>query len=283
MSAARLCDADVLAAQSFLDSIQRDDDGFYTSSPFDELFGAAHVLWATDRAHGFPHRHLIAATEQFGHLTTLALKVAWLAEQRSSGRLDEITWMRFCGSDIVTFHIVMRSLFDEVSAMACRLAAKKRVAPDDFRRLQKWLDKKGSHETQLGVELADAVRSCTWFEELRELRDDLVHRSAEALVFLEPGRILFQVHVGSDRRILMPAVMFNDNVVDFTSYSALMMARLATFLDDFAEAVFAILPTLSDERALPIQSFRSGLGTLKGVARGTLEGDARGSGIRLKD
>jgi hypothetical protein len=264
MPAYQLDDADRGAAEALLQAIHKADDGYYTASPFDRLFGAAHVTRFVAEANRFPYGHLVAATEHFRHLTTLVYKVAWLAERRAAAELDDITWMYFCGSDILTFHIVMRSLFDEVSAIAAQVAMKKGVVPDtSFHRLRKWVDENTRSDTVLGSRLAEAIRSCDWFDELRDVRGDLVHHSAQTLVFLEPGRVLFQVHVGPSPKILIPSVMFNDDVVDFTTYSALLMARLATFLDRFAEAVFVVAPYFDEEKEGSTQSVNPGLGVLQ--------------------
>ncbi len=252
MPGPKLDGADRLAAETFLKAIEKTDDGFYTSSTFDKLFGAAHMTRAVGKPIHFPHQHLVAATRHFGHLATLIHKIAWLAERRAAGELDDGMWMYFCGSDILTFHIIMRSLFDEVSAMASRLAARKGTVPESFDGLKKWLSKNARNKSELGLELAEAVGSCDWFEEMREVRDDLVHRSAQTIVFLEQRQVLFQVHVGPKRKILIPPVMFNENVVDFTAYSALLMARLATFLNRFAMAVFAVINDFDEEQDLSI-------------------------------
>ena len=136
MPAPLLDDADRVAAEMLLQAIRKTNDGYYTSSLFDRLFGAAHVIHASSEAIRFPYRHLVEANEHFNHLVTLMHKVAWLADRRAVGELDDITWMYFCGSDILTFHAVMRSLFDEVSAMTARLGTRSNVVPaKGFHRL----------------------------------------------------------------------------------------------------------------------------------------------------
>ena len=247
-----------------LQAIRKADDGYYTSSLFDRLFGAAHVMRATPEGSRFPYRHLVEATEHFNHLVTLMHKIAWLADRRVVGELDDITWMYFCGSDILTFHTVMRSLFDEVSAMTARLGTQSNVVPDKgFHRLRVWTKNEIRSDGLLGKELAESIRSCGWFDELRDVRDDLVHRSARTIVFLEPNRILFQVQAAHSPRIFIPSVMFNASVVDFPMYAALLMARLVAFLDRFAEGVFGAAKYLNLEREGSMQSFHIGFGVLQ--------------------
>ena len=57
--------------------------------------------------------------------------------------------------------------------------------------------------------------------------------------------------------------MFNANVVDFPSYSALLMARTAIFLEQLAEAVFVSGEDFDAETGNSVQSFHVGLGVLK--------------------
>lgn len=250
MPTSRPDDADRQAAEGLLQAICRADDGYYTSSAFDRLLVVAHIARASSEADHFPYRHLVEVAEHFNHLITLVSKISWLADRRAAGELDDITWMYFCASDILTFYTVMRSLFDEVSAIAARVSKKKGVVPDkDFHRLREWTKKNVRSDEALGRLLAESIRGCDWFNELRDIRDDLVHRSARTIVFLERNRVLFQVHVGLSPRIFIPSVMFNANVVDFPSYSALLMARTATFLEQFARAPARSLIRLADQKA----------------------------------
>ncbi len=259
----RLEDADRQAAEALAQAIHKAGDGHYTSSVFDRLFGVAHVAHATSEASHFPYRHLVEAREHFQHLITLVYKIGWLADRRAADELDELTWTYFCASDILTFHTVIRSLLDEVSAMASRLGAQRGVPDKGFHKLRKWVINGAKSDEVLGKALAESVKGCDWFDDLRDIRDDLVHRSARAIVLLEPNRVLFQVHLGTSPKIFIPPVMFNANVVDFTTYAALLMARLATFLDRFAAAVFVAAQYLSEEKDESIQSFHMGLVVLK--------------------
>jgi hypothetical protein len=61
--------------------------------------------------------------------------------------------------------------------------------------------------------------------------------------------------------------MFDENVVNFTAYSALLMARLATFLDRLAAAVFAVVKDFDEEQDGSIQSFNAGFGVLQSWLR----------------
>jgi hypothetical protein len=255
---------DLDAVRRYLLAIRDRDDMVFTSTPFDRLYGAAVIAGNSEDAPPFPTAHLRNAHNHYGEVKTIILKVAWLADQRDNGGLDAITWLYFCGSDVLAFHVVMKLLLDEVGSMARRLAVRPDVVPDaSFGDIVKWIDRRPQNVERLGAPLADAIRSCWWFDELRSVREDLVHRSAETIAFPENGRILFQVHVGDSRRILIPEVMFNDNVADFAAYAALTMARLAAFLDVVAEAAFATVSELDPSRDGEVKSGHPGLRILR--------------------
>lgn len=242
-------------------------DEWYTSASFEQLFGNVHILRHTGVIEGFPHGNLSAILELRSNAVTIVQKLAWLHERKRAGDLDDGRWFYFGASDIVAFHILLRSLFDSVALAINRTAPKRGVTPTSFADLRKALmpgsEKEARTQESLG-ELAVPVRTCSWFEDLRQVRDDLVHHEAQTLLFLDDERILFQVHKGFNNRVLVPAVMFNDNVVDWTLYSALMMARLMVFLNRFADAVFAVLPQLRDSQIGRTSSSHPGYSVLRG-------------------
>lgn len=236
--------------------IRDDEDGTYLSSGFDQMA----VSIVLSREEGYP-RALSAVLNSHRDIQTIAHKVRWLADRRDDGDLDQFVWMYFCTSDIVAFHVQMRSVFDYLARFLSSLSRKRGVAPETFDKLRRWIAKPG-RERLLGGEVAKVLGDCEWFEDLRAVRDDLVHRGADTVAFPEAGRILFQVHTGISRRVLIPEVMFNDNVADFELYAGLLWARLVVFLEDLAAAlVRAQLVT----RAEPgeVKAYNSGLGYLR--------------------
>jgi hypothetical protein len=93
------------------------------------------------------------------------------------------------------------------------------------------------HEV-LGGDLATLVEQARdWFEVLRDVRDELIHYDARALVFPGAG-IGVQVYAGA-RYLLRDdsALMLNQNVVDFRYFAAAVMARIHVLLEDAARVI----------------------------------------------
>lgn len=77
---------------------------------------------------------------------------------------------------------------------------------------------------------------CEWFDDLREVRNSIVHRGGFTLVFLEKGKILFQVYE-KNGKVLIPEIMFNKNVADFELYAGLYIGYLMTYLEDVSALI----------------------------------------------
>ena len=59
-----------------------------------------------------------------------------------------------------------------------------------------------------------------------EVRDELIHRNARTIVIPEPQSILFRIlQPRSIEKLAIPAVMFNDAVVDFVPYASLLLRQ----------------------------------------------------------
>ncbi|MGD0255546.1 MAG: hypothetical protein ABSB99_08355 [Acidimicrobiales bacterium] len=262
-----LSDIDRDVAETALALIQNKGREWYTSAAFEQVFGAVHMARIDRLIPGFPAVNLVAALELRASAVTIVQKVAWLHERKRSDALDDGRWMYFAASDIVAFHVLLRSLFDSIAVAITRIAPKRGVTAPSFAHLRADLapgsKKEPRTRTHLGDELSAAVLSCYWFEDLRDVRDDIVHRGAQALAYPHEDQILFQVHMNFAKRVLVPAVMFNDNVVDWTRYSALVMARVMVFLNLFAEAVFALTPTLEAGRSDGTHSVHPGYAVLR--------------------
>jgi hypothetical protein len=276
-TASLLNENDRSIASEALGMIQLTPRGPSTSSVFDQLFASAQIAKATRTAAAFPHHHLTSALVFRDHLLTVLCKVVWLNNHREPENLDSQSWISFAATDIVTFHVLIRSLFDELASLASGVAPQGGVNRDSFAKLRTWLRTGPDNVHKLGEDLANVILDCEWFESLRRVRDDLVHHGAQTFVFPEPGRILFQIHLGPSALVQMPkAVMFNESVVDFTTYSALTMARLMVFLDAFSEVVFTMSDDVRSVRNAGVGSIHPGLGILAFWLQDLLDGQARG-------
>jgi hypothetical protein len=166
--------------------------------------------------------------------------------------------MLYCTSDILAFHVELRALFDQLAGLIASFAVKKGAVRDSsFEDLRSWLGKNPRNEARLGSDLSEIVRACNWFTDVRSVRDDLVHRGAHSIAFSAQGRILFQIQQRVRPSILVPEVMYNEQIADFERYAGLLFGLLLNFLDQLGAALFKI-STLTTVGVTPAKSYHPG-------------------------
>lgn len=166
------------------------------------------------------------------NIETIAFRMEWQKGLISRGELDALWGSQFAACDIDLFHIQYRSLFDHIAKIVGMLSGRPETMPDSFRKLRNWVSENSS---RIAEDLARLVISCHWFSDMREVRDAIVHRDGQTLVFPEEGRILFQVHEGFRNKVNIPEIMFNENIVDFELYAGLLAGYLIAYLEEIAE------------------------------------------------
>ena len=112
--------------------------------------------------------------------------------------------------------MTLRALFDHVAQYLNGVAPKPGVSPSSFHDLQTWLGKKPGNPAQLGQGVAEVIASCDWFDRVQrgQRRTDPQKCPDE----YDPNRNLFVFRILQPRsieKLAIPAVMFNDAVVDF--------------------------------------------------------------------
>lgn len=215
-------------------ALREDDDGWF-------LWGNLEALWTHGHINRQPCQENLPPTWQLrailnvrGDLYTTLGKVEWLLQQRDHGILDPLGFSAFAASDIVSFFTQVRSLFD-YWADAIRLSALQpdQVRQGSFQRLQNWLEDE-HHRQLLGSRTGDLVADCQWFADIRNIRDGLIHRNVDVIVFPEEPGITFDVFAGAERLIDEPALRVSDTVASFERVAAATMARLYAFTEDVA-------------------------------------------------
>lgn len=174
-------------------------------------------------------------------------------------RLDKESWMRFATINIKHFYIDYRSLFDFLAEAIGLVSDSPGQIPTSFNKLKKWINNKPNRVIKLGEDLAEVVRSCDWFEDLRDVRDSIIHKGALILVFPTKDKILFQIHDKNlKRKILEPKIiMNNENVADFELYAGLYIGYLIAYLEEVSELIISHL-NLSINK-LTSKSYHKGL------------------------
>lgn len=263
--------------QRSLSCIVEEKDEFFRQGAFSDLIGELHYRIGTNQAKPDAHfdvrccsvmRCLRFIQQDIFNLETLLDRLEW---QRQLWKNDEISdgrWQSFTTADIDMFHVEFRSIFDYIAQLLQSISDTPGSVPTgvSFEKLTNWTNKSESNVARIGKDISDLVQQAGWFKELKHVRDQVVHRGGETLVFFEKPRILFQVHdIGLKGLIDFSEVAYNQNVIDFELYAAVFYGYLVTFLEDVATTVFKRLKL---ER--PIGSTRHFNGGIK-VAKSWLE------------
>jgi len=178
------------------------------------------------------------------NLGLILQRMEWLTSLASDGHLDEGKWRRFLSLDIEHFFIEIRSILDYaapcISAAADQLGC---VPPNSFNDIRNWLDKNPGNYKRLGADLVSLVESASFFPELKQVRDTIVHRGGLTLVFGKPqDGIRFQVHKGFNPLVITRSDAHNSNVVDFRLYGSLLLENLLVFVEQLAQALAHRVP-----------------------------------------
>jgi hypothetical protein len=219
-------------------------DGCYVWGEFERLLMKCQVARALGRDDvDSVHHHLRAVANRLTDLRTCAMKLDWMVTRRDEGDLDPFVWMFFASSDVSSFLTNVRSLFDHLGRAIRAAAPQPRGVPQySFNDLRKWsLRNDLDQVSQLGARQHELVVQCDWFDDLKRLRDDLVHEDAQTIVFPNEPGVAVQVYGGARLLIREPALMSSQNVAMFERLAAAAMARLFVLLDETAQAMSSTL------------------------------------------
>jgi hypothetical protein len=243
--------------------VLEDEDGPYQSEVFVRLSVSCHLARAlgNDELDGL-HRQLVDITRRKWDLLTIVLKLDWMRSRRDAKELDPMVWMLFAANDVNSFLMNVRSLFDHL-AKVIRIVSG-RQTPQSFNDLRNWVAK-DTHDPSrvLDERLIRLISDCDWFEDLRDLRDDILHRAAETTVFPELPYLGIQIHKGiTDRLIAEPGLLDpeNANVAIFERFAIAALSRLHVLLEEVSSVVMELLaiPDAGDGA----RSFHGGLGVI---------------------
>jgi hypothetical protein len=218
-----------------LNLIHEDDQGFFTSGRFIDLWANLHINHSNDQRLNNLNKHIDLISNGVWNMYTIALRLNWQKDLVVSKELNKYLWMYFAAADINMFHVTFRSTFDYTAKFINFLHVKPGQIPDTFDKLKNWAFKSESNTQKLGEDIIGLLQSCDWFNGLRSIRNSIVHNGGSTLVFPIEGRICFQVHDNYKNKILIPEIMFNENVVDFELYAGLFLSYLMVFLEDLSQ------------------------------------------------
>lgn len=195
-------------------------------------------------------------------------RLHWLRDMALRQTLHQNLWRLYSSVDIEAMMTQMRSIMDYSAEVIDSFAPKPKQLPTSFRKLRESL---GDYASRLPAGVEPIVREAAWFDTVRAVRDALVHKGAEPLVFASASEgILFQIHIGAeDGMVRHPALMYNDNVVDFRRFAAWTFSGLLFYLDQLGH----VLRTRFEPPANtgPSSSYCPGLSVLRDWMSGLLD------------
>jgi hypothetical protein len=188
-----------------------------------------------------------------------------------------IMWHVFAGLGIKDFHVDMASLMDSIAPVVTQVKGDvaKKAWSSGFSTVQtKGQYRNGKHKDDIPSDICKTIdQTDRWWPVVKEVRDILVHREHQSGVFERPSDgILFQVYEGlHDPQILDQRLMYagGHNVIDFSLYSAFVLAEVLTFLDELGTQIAAHLNIGSMVGSLRIGDFKSLVSSLERLASST--------------
>jgi hypothetical protein len=218
-------------------TISQDENGFFPSGNFVDLTWIVHLARFQIRKLQRLYDFLLFIERSLADIETIALRLAWQKTLYAQNVLSKMWWILFVKGDIELFHVKLRSIFDYVAKSMKFVAGSPAQVPESFYKLKSWAAKSHGNAHRLGSDLADALSSCEWFDDLRFVRDSILHRGGWTMVFPEPYRILFQVSESNGNAIQKPELMFNENVADFELYAGLYLGYSLAYLEEVASII----------------------------------------------
>ncbi len=253
------------------DGILFNEDAPYTSGVYLELWTDIHIANAIGTAPLGPLKgELAKVLNRQRDLLTLVSKLEWMRQLRDGGKLDPMIWFHYARSDVDSFFTTTRSLFDHLAVAVGLTAAKRGVSPTSFNRLRAWIARSpDANGANLGSKTAELIASADWFDELRALRDGLVHDGDESLVFPGGPGIQVQLYAGARKRINDPSLLLGENTASFERIAAATASRIWVLLERLADDIRQRLQ-ITPSGGGPAMSVHSGLGVLRGWIEDTL-------------
>jgi len=181
----------------------------------------------------------------------LIFRIDWCHELVNNRQLDLWKFSHLVGLDIKFFHILIRSILDHIAQVIRYMGVKWGEIPDSFNGLFIWAQKLSNPLKKLGSDrLKEIILSAKWYEEIRAIRDNLIHYGASKFVKIEDNEIYFNIFKRTDRqertgfwyeyesiiKTLNPTLYHGDSV-NLKLYIAHYYVKLLILLEDLGPLV----------------------------------------------
>lgn len=217
-----------------LSLFHEDDRGCHLQSSFFDL--EINLRLFAPKMHRGAQRGIRCIHHDLWQVAVIVSRLDWLRDMALGQTLHQNLWRLYSSVDIEAMMTQLRSIMDYSAEVIDSFAPKPNQLPMSFRKLRESLSE---YTSRLPAGVEAIVREAAWFDTVRDVRDALVHRGAEQLVFCSASEgILFQVHIGvGDGLVKHPHLMYNDNVVDFSRFAAWTFSCLLYYLDELGRAL----------------------------------------------
>ena len=204
-----------------------------------------------------PHQDIAASANYVAHrfrsISARLYAINWLRRTLATASGDAAApWFTLAGLAIRDFHGDVSSCMDAVAVVL--LASCDRLTDEDREWLPAYstVQTEGRNRSRLHLHANDIVDGTErWWPAVKAVRDTLVHREQNAIVYGGPrDGVFFQVYDASRRPLIAdPAFMLpsSTDVVDFHSYGGFILAEVLLLLDDPCPIVSEKAKVASDE------------------------------------
>lgn len=190
------------------------------------------------------HGHLSRIKDDLDVLLNICSQANGQKKMVLEKHLDEYHNMEFGSVLADAFITRYRSSYDTIAWAFKEIARHPGNVSPKFAELRKVSDE-DEYVRNLGDKLANLIQSVDWFDQIKDLRDRIIHYNFKTGGFMAPI-ILFQVTEGFfENKINFPGAMINENLVDFELYAGVHVAYSLWLLEEFAKIGYN---TLKPER-----------------------------------
>lgn len=240
---------EVLKSARRLCICQKGKEGFEWHGEFISLTSDIFLNRSDNRILSRTYSLILKTVQDIGNIGIIIERLEWMRQKSYDDEYLHQKWRYFASVDIEHFFVELRSIMDYVAEIIVCTAKhpeqlpKKESKSPSFERIKNWAVDNSEQSTKiLGKEITNVIISAEWFQNIRSIRDDLVHNGGFTLVFMEPEEgILFQVYKGFKNLVNHDLIMYNDNIAYFDRFVAIYFSHLLLFLERLSKAIRSIL------------------------------------------
>ena len=179
-------------------------------------------------------------TQDLWNIYSVLHRLNWQRILWVDDRLPDLLWSSYAQNDINLFHVEFRSAMDYIARIIRGLPPNPWQTPGSYHDLMKWIQK-NENKKIIDPEVLNILESTVWFNDIRDLRDLNVHEGGFLLVFGSKGHITFQTYSGYEKKVQIPELMFNENIVDFELYAGLYLGYLLALYEKLSKEIKRLL------------------------------------------